>query len=72
MKYKMEEDRTLANTFRSLQFDWCVEMYGYVFAAAELGINHQIMHQLQVILLPFVFFARTYSFVIGPEGNDGG
>eukprot|EP00241_Pyramimonas_parkeae_P016797 CAMPEP_0114292210 /NCGR_PEP_ID=MMETSP0059-20121206/8934_1 /TAXON_ID=36894 /ORGANISM="Pyramimonas parkeae, Strain CCMP726" /LENGTH=695 /DNA_ID=CAMNT_0001413831 /DNA_START=81 /DNA_END=2165 /DNA_ORIENTATION=+ len=48
MKYKMDQDGTLASTFRSLQFDWCVEMYGYVFAAAELGIKHQIMTKLQV------------------------
>jgi hypothetical protein len=48
MRHAFEADRSLANKYRPLQFDWCVEMYGYVFAAAELGIRHEIKHRLQV------------------------
>ena len=48
MRHAFEEDRSLADKYRPLQFDWCVEMYGYVFAAAELGIRHEIKHRLQV------------------------
>lgn len=51
MRHAFEEDRSLADKYRPLQFDWCVEMYGYVFAAAELGIRHEIKHRLQVCCL---------------------
>mmetsp|Transcript_29823 Transcript_29823/g.72721 ORF Transcript_29823/g.72721 Transcript_29823/m.72721 type:complete len:515 (+) Transcript_29823:40-1584(+) len=41
-------DPSLLTRFKSIQIDWCAEMYGYVFAAAELGIRHTIKGHLQL------------------------
>jgi hypothetical protein len=70
MRYAFEEDRSLADKYRPLQFDWCVEMYGYVFAAAELGIRHEIKHRLQVCRV----CADVVSVlcVRAPDGGGGG
>jgi len=43
-----DSDRAIANKYKSLQPGWCAEMYGYVFAAAELGIDHIIKGGLQI------------------------
>uniref|UniRef100_A0A7S2U1S0 Hydroxyproline O-arabinosyltransferase-like domain-containing protein n=1 Tax=Lotharella oceanica TaxID=641309 RepID=A0A7S2U1S0_9EUKA len=47
------KERTIAEPdlnqrFKAIQLDWCAEMYGYVFAAAELGIRHTIKGKLQL------------------------
>ena len=44
------KDPAVAKYYDSLQPGWCAEMYGYVFAAAELGIKHTIKSRLQVWL----------------------
>lgn len=38
----------LARKYNSLQPGWCAEMYGYVYAAAELRVKHTILPNLQV------------------------
>ncbi len=43
-----DNEPKLNERFRGIQLDWCVEMYGYVFAAAELGIKHTIKGMLQI------------------------
>jgi len=42
------KDPSLLKKFHDIQVDWCAEMYGYVFAAAELGIRHTIKGGLQL------------------------
>ena len=38
----------LARKYNSLQPGWCAEMYGYVYAAAELRVKHTILPNLQI------------------------
>eukprot|EP00658_Telonema_sp_P-2_P022971 TRINITY_DN19202_c0_g1_i4.p1 TRINITY_DN19202_c0_g1~~TRINITY_DN19202_c0_g1_i4.p1 ORF type:complete len:604 (+),score=114.20 TRINITY_DN19202_c0_g1_i4:179-1990(+) len=33
---------------RGLQLSWCAEMYGYIFAAAALGVKHKVWTGLQL------------------------
>ncbi|GAB5353434.1 hypothetical protein AAMO2058_000036000 [Amorphochlora amoebiformis] len=48
LKQMSFDDPSLNKKFHNIQLDWCAEMYGYVFAAAELGIRHTIRGQLQL------------------------
>ena len=41
-------DPAYAKQYGSIQLDWCVEMFAYNFAAAELGIKHELGTKLQV------------------------
>lgn len=41
------QNREHATKYNSLQPGWCAEMYGYVFAAAELRVKHTILPNLQ-------------------------
>jgi hypothetical protein len=45
---KVFEDPAISKYFDSLQPGWCAEMYGYIYAAAELGIKHTVKSRLQV------------------------
>lgn len=45
--FELFQDPKHAATYQSLQPGWCAEMYGYVFAAAELRIKHTILPNLQ-------------------------
>jgi hypothetical protein len=38
----------LSKQYRGIQLDWCVEMFAYNFAAAELGVTHNLDMKLQV------------------------
>jgi protein tyrosine phosphatase (PTP) superfamily phosphohydrolase (DUF442 family) len=44
--------------FAGVQLDWCAEMFGYVFAAAEANIVHDVGHKLQV--RPFAMRAALF------------
>jgi hypothetical protein len=48
LRYGLEESKTMSSKYRALQIDWCVEMYAYVFAAADLKIAHTIKTRLQL------------------------
>ncbi|KAK3277524.1 hypothetical protein CYMTET_14475 [Cymbomonas tetramitiformis] len=48
IKEGLDRQPDLSRRFAGLQIDWCVEMYGYVFAGAELGIHHDIQPNMQV------------------------
>ena len=39
----------LGKQFAGIQFDWCAEMFGYIFAAAEVGVKHELGKKLQVV-----------------------
>jgi hypothetical protein len=43
-----DKDPSLKKRFHNIQLDWCIEMFGYIFAAAELGIRHVIKGTLQL------------------------
>lgn len=45
--FELFKDPVHAATYQSLQPGWCAEMYGYVFAAAELRVKHTILPNLQ-------------------------
>jgi hypothetical protein len=42
------QDEKIAEEYKSLQPGWCAEMYGYIYAAAELRIKHNIVRGLQI------------------------
>jgi len=41
-------DPEYSKQFHGVQLDWCVEMFGYIFAAAEVGVKHDLSLKLQV------------------------
>jgi len=43
-----KKDAGFYKAFTGLQLDWCTEMYAYIFAAAEAGVRHRVLYDLQI------------------------
>jgi hypothetical protein len=56
-------DPEYSKQFRGVQLDWCVEMFGYIFAAAEVGVKHDLSIKLQVNCLQLGPFLPLSAFV---------
>jgi len=48
MKRRFEHDKQFERRFTGIQIDWGCEMFGWIFATAELGIKVEIRGNLQV------------------------
>jgi hypothetical protein len=56
-------DPEYSKQFHGVQLDWCVEMFGYIFAAAEVGVKHDLSLKLQVIRLQLGPFLPLSAFL---------